>query len=288
MAPMFVWSKRAAATSLEVWEHRFQGVEESHFIISGTPSQPTVQLEVYCQTQKEAQTIRQQWGGSVKRLKMQNWAALAPPPPGPVKIRDRFVIVAQREEKDLEKLKKQFPGRELISVPPDMAFGTGHHATTSTVLRFVVDLAEKWERESRSWTLLDLGCGSAILGIAARKLGAESVWGCDFDAQAIRVARENAVANRTDGLALEVADVLKWKPKIRYDLVIANIFADILNSIFPKLVRSVKRDGVVMISGILHTQAAECLAAGRAAGLEFDRVVKRGRWLSAQGRLKRE
>jgi ribosomal protein L11 methyltransferase len=288
MAPMFVWSKRAAATSLEEWEDRFQGVEESHFVISGTPNQPTIRLEVYCQTQKEAETIRKQWGGAVKKLKIQNWAALAPPPPGPIKIRNRLIIVAQREKKELEKLRKQHPGRELISVPPDMAFGTGHHATTATVLRFVVDVAEKWQRESRPWTVLDLGCGSAILGIAARKLGAESVWGCDFDAQAVRVARENAVANQTDDLTLEVADVLKWKPEIRYDLVIANIFANILNSIFPKLVRSVKPDGIVMISGILHTQAEECLAAGRAAGLQFDRVVKKGRWVSAQGRLKRD
>ena len=286
--PMYIWTKLSAADLLETWEDRFKDIPECHFIVSAVPTRSTITLEVYCPKEKDARAIQKQHGGSVKKLKEQNWVALAPPPPGPIKIRDRLVIVAESKKKELAKLRSLHPGRDLISVPADMAFGTGHHATTATVLRLIVDLAEQWKSEGRPWNMLDLGCGSAILGIAARKLGAASVWGCDFDAHAIRVARENAINNNTPDLALEVADVLKWKPKERYDLVVANIFSNILIAIFPKLVRAMKKDGVVMISGILHTQADDCLAAGRLAGIEFDKVVRKGRWVSAQGSLKKK
>lgn len=285
---MYIWSKLSAACLLETWEDRFKHIPECHFIVSAVPTRSNITLEVYCPKEKEARAIQKQYGGAVKKLKEQNWVALAPPPPGPIKIRDRLVIVAESNKKELAKLRSLHSGRDLISVPADMAFGTGHHATTATILRFIVDLAEQWRSEGRQWNLLDLGCGSAILGIAARKLGASSVWGCDFDAHAIRVARENAVNNDTPDLTLEVADVLKWKPKERYELVVANIFSNILIAIFPKLVRSMKKDGVLMISGILHTQSEDCLAAGRAAGVEFDKIVRKGRWVSAQGHLKKK
>ena len=282
---MFVWSKLSALKWSDAWEERFRGLPNVHPVITAIPGKPTIRVEVYCERRKDANAIQKMFGGSIRTLKKQNWAALSPPPPDPIKVRDRLVIIGQRGKTGMAKAKKKFPGREILSVPPEMAFGTGHHATTATVLRFIADAAGEWRREGRKWTMIDLGCGSGILAMAARRLGAASAWACDFDPDAVRVAKENIERNHVDGVTAEVVDVLKWRPGKRHDCVAANIFFDILVDIFPKLVRSVRNDGVVLVSGILSSQAAECLAAGRRAGLVFDRIVRKGKWVSARGRL---
>ena len=282
---MFVWSKLSVLKWSDAWEERFRGLPNVNPVITAIPGKPTIRVEVYCEHRKAANAIQKMFGGSIRTLKKQNWAAMSPPPPDPIKVRDRLVIIGQRGKPELAKAKKKFPGREILSVPPEMAFGTGHHATTATVLRFIADAAGEWRREGRKWTMIDLGCGSGILAMAARRLGAASAWACDFDPDAVRVARENIERNHVDGVTAEVVDVLKWRPGKRHDCVAANIFFDILVDIFPKLVRSVRKDGVVLVSGILSSQAAECLAAGRRAGLVFDRIVRKGKWVSARGRL---
>ena len=90
--------------------------------------------------------------------------------------------------------------------------------------------------------------------------------------------------NGTKRVTLEVADVLKWKPAKRWDCVAANIFADVLEAIIPKLVRAVKKDGIVILSGILKSQAAHCVAVGEGAGLVFERVMIRGKWVTCVAR----
>ena len=283
---MFVWSKLSAAKWSDAWEERFRGLPHVQTVITLIPGRWTVRVEVYCDRRKDANAIHKMWGGSIRTLKKQNWAALSPPPPDPIKVRDRLVVIGQRGKAAVAKARKKFPGREILSVPPEMAFGTGHHATTATVLRFIADAAEQWRREGRKWSMIDLGCGSGILAMAARRLGASSAWACDFDPDAVRVSKENIKRNQVDGLKADIVDVTKWTPTARHDCVAANIFFDILVDIFPKLVRSVKKDGLVLISGILSAQSEECLAAGRRAGLVFDRIVKKGKWVSALGRLK--
>jgi ribosomal protein L11 methyltransferase len=214
---------------------------------------------------------------------MENWAAWAPPPEAPLKIRDKLVIVSAAKEAEVKVAKERFPDREIIAVPPELAFGSGHHATTATMLRWLVDFAV--EKKGRAWTMLDLGCGSGILSIAAERMGAATAWGCDFDPLAVAAAWRNLRRNRTRRVTIEERDVTRWRPVARHDLVIANIFADILTDIFPKLATAVKKDGLVMVSGILHTQAESCLEAGRRAGLRIESVVRKGKWVSAKARI---
>jgi ribosomal protein L11 methyltransferase len=167
-----------------------------------------------------------------------------------------------------------------------MAFGTGHHETTSTVLRLLVDAAPKLNREGKAWTLADLGCGSGILAIAALKLGARKAWGCDYDPQAVRISKENAIRNDTPKARFTRLDVLQWEPKEQWDIVAANIFHDVLEAAFPQLVKAVAPGGLLILSGILHTQAASCLAAGKKAGFKADRVIRKGKWVTAIGHVK--
>ncbi len=280
---MFVWSKLSTEKWADAWEERFIVGGEQRAVITRIPKRTMIRVEVYCQKRKEAETIKKQFGGSVRELKSQNWAALSAELPPPVKVRDCLLICAERDKKKLAELALENPGRHIISIPADMAFGTGHHATTATVLRMLVDFAE--QHEGQPWTMLDLGTGSGLLAIAAEKLGAQEIWGCDFDALAIKVAKENLKRNKTKLAVLEEADVLKWKPKQRWDCIAANIFADVLEAIIPKIVRSLKKDGVVFLSGILNTQADACLQAGEKAGLVFDTILKKGKWVTAKGRL---
>lgn len=245
-----------------------------------------VRLELYCPSEKVANKVRKEFGGIVRKVKNQNWAALSAEPPPPVKVRDALVICAARTKKEVAEAAKQFPGRQVIAVPADMAFGTGHHATTATVLRLLVDLADGFKAEGKTWSMGDLGCGSGILAIAAQKLGASPVWGCDFDPKAVEVSIDNAKRNGVPDLPFEQVDVLKWKPRRaqQWDVVAANLFADILENAFPTILKVVKPNGVMLLSGILHTQADECLAAGAAAGLVIEQRLKIGKWVTALAR----
>jgi ribosomal protein L11 methyltransferase len=283
---MFVWSKLSALQWSDAWEERFSGIVGVTTVITQIAGRKTIRVEVFCDRKSDAITIQKGFGGSVREVKKQNWAAMAPEPPEPVKVRDKLVICSARTEKEIAQVAKAFPGREIIAVPAELAFGTGHHATTATVLRLLVDEAARWKKEGRKWTVCDLGCGTGILGMAASKLGAHKVWGCDFDPQAVRVSKENVMRNKVERVTFVKADVLTWEPKQKYDCVAANIFHDVLNAAFPAILRAVADDGVVFVSGILNTQAEECLEMGRKAGLVFDKVITKGKWVTARGTKK--
>lgn len=281
---MFVWSKLSAARFADAWEERFPSSSEATLVITSAPGKNTVRVEVYCPQAARAKAIQKEFGGSVRHLKPQNWAALSAKTPPPVKVRETFVICAARTEAETAKARRTFSNRQVIIVPADMAFGTGHHATTATVLRLLVDAAQKLNRAGKKWSLADIGCGSGILAIAAEKLGASRVWGCDYDPAAVRISKENAVRNNTPRARFAKVDVLNWEPRQTWDIVAANIFHDVLEAAFPQLLRSVAPGGMLMLSGILRSQARDCLAAGKKAGFLVEKVVTRGKWVTALGR----
>lgn len=279
---MFVWTKRVPRAESAAWEEAL-GTHQG-LVITDEPAHDRVKLEVFCGSRGETASIKREHGGSVSVLRNRNWAALQPEIPPPVMVRDRLIVSADPDPESPARLAVRYPQRDVICVPADLAFGTGHHATTATVLRLLVDFARS--RKGVKWSLLDLGTGTGVLAIAAEKLGAASAWGCDFDPMAVRVARQNLKRNRTRRVSIEQADVLKWKPGGRHDCVAANLFCDVLEAVFPKLVLSVKRDGVVLVSGILKSQSAACLRAGEKAGLRFSKVITRGKWVTALGVLR--
>lgn len=279
---MFVWSKLSSEKWADAWEERFVGAADQSTVITRIPGRKTIRVEVYCEKRREAEAIKKQFGGSVREIKSQNWAASSAEPPPPVKVRNSLLVCGEKDKDKIAALAEAHPSRTVISIPADMAFGTGHHETTSTVLRLLVDYAGS--KKGQPWSMLDLGTGSGLLAIAAEKLGATDIWGCDFDPLAVKVAKGNLKRNKTKVVALDEADVLKWKPTRRWDCVAANIFADVLEAIFPKIVRALQKDGVVFLSGILHSQSEACLAAGRKAGLTFDLVHRKGKWVTARGK----
>lgn len=274
---MFVWSKLSAAKWLDAWEDRFHG--NPNFVLHVLKGGRSVRVEVFCATKSEAEAIVRQFGGSVRKLST-DWKKATPEIPPPLKVRDAFVVTQASAPKDLKKLAADFPGRQIISIPPEMAFGTGDHATTSTCLRFLVDIARS---RSGSWSCADLGSGSGLLAIAAKKLGAGDVFACDYDPFAVQVAERNLKRNHVEGVETKELDILKWKPRKKYDVVLANIFSTVLIQAFPVIVKTLKPGGDIVLSGILAGQAWDVFTAAAAHGLGFPQVVKKGKWVTARG-----
>ena len=134
-----------------------------------------------------------------------------------------------------------------IRLDPGLAFGTGGHATTRLCLRWLA------EQVSRTDSVLDYGCGSGILAIAAARLGAACVSGVDIDAQAIRASIDNALANGVHGQFRQV-DALAPQT---FSIVVANILANPLRVLAPALAARTRAGGRIALSGILASQATE-------------------------------
>lgn len=276
---MFVWSKLSGASWVDAWEERFAG--NPNLVIEYVKGGKSVRVQVFCETKKEAEGIVKQFGGSVRKLVSADWQKPVEAPK-PLKVRDVFLLTAETGKKELAALRKEHPKRELIVIPPEMAFGTGDHATTSTCLRLLVDVAKK--RKGREWTVADLGTGTGLLAIAARKLGSGAVWACDFDPFAVTVAKRNAERNGTEGIVVVEQDILKWKPgKKGYDVVLANIFSTVLIEAWPVIAKSVAPGGDLIVSGILASQAWEVFEAAARSGLGFTKVIRKGKWVTAHG-----
>ena len=164
-------------------------------------------------------------------------------------------------------LESQYPDRVAIRIDPSMAFGTGTHPSTQLCLQCLEDLVQPGE------TVIDVGCGSGILSIAALELGAGHALAVDIDSQAVRSTRENATVNhvleRLDTGVGSVAEIVAGGFSIsQAPLVLANILAPVIIRLFDAgLADLISPGGKIVLSGILDRQAAEVVAAGTAHGL---------------------
>jgi len=278
-ASMWVWSKLSAAKWEDAWEERFYGNQNA--VVTGLPGGKSIRVDVYCEEKYQALEIAEQFGGSVRELVETDWVALSAKPGPPIKIRDSLLVTSEVDPAGLREMKGLNEGRVVVSIPPEMAFGTGDHPTTASCLRFLADEARA--RRGQAWRLLDLGCGSGVLAIAARLLGAEACEALDYDPRAVEVARHNVDRNGAGGVLVEEADLREWSPGQHYDVVAANLFADVLQSSFGKILRSLGPGGSFILSGVLREQWEETEEAACAAGLVFEVVKKKGKWFSAKG-----
>jgi ribosomal protein L11 methyltransferase len=138
-----------------------------------------------------------------------------------------------------------------IVLDPGLAFGTGSHPTTRLCLRWLDNNLKGGE------SVLDYGCGSGILAIAALKLGASRAVGVDVDTQAVTASRDNAVANQVEGVEFYLPNNA---PKASYDLVVANILTNPLRMLAPLLANATRQGGQIVLSGILESQAQDVMS----------------------------
>lgn len=166
------------------------------------------------------------------------------------------------------------PGDAVVTLDPGMAFGTGLHPTTRACLGLLQEV------EPMPARILDVGCGSGVLALAALRLGASSAVGYDTDALAVEAARANAERN---GLA-EQLDVrhgsLPDAAEERFPLVLANLVAALLVDLAPRLAAHVETGGVLVAGGIVAGRADEVIEALRAAGLDLAEKRDDGEWVA--------
>jgi ribosomal protein L11 methyltransferase len=276
---MFVWSKLSAVKWMDAWEERFAG--NPNLVIEYLKGGKSIRIRLFCETKKDADAVVAQFGGSVREMAHAEWNKPVEAP-RPVKVRDVFILTAETRPKELAALKKANPKREIIVIPPEMAFGTGDHATTSTCLRLLVDVARS--RKGTIWNVADLGSGTGVLAIAARKLGSGETFACDFDPFAVAVGIRNIERNGTPDIVMKEQDVLKWKPRKKgYDVVMANIFSTVLIQAWPVIAKSLASGGDLIVSGILASQAWDVFKAAAESGLGFTKVIRKGKWVTAHG-----
>jgi ribosomal protein L11 methyltransferase len=178
------------------------------------------------------------------------------------------------------------PDAVNLHLDPGLAFGTGTHPTTALCLEWLDGMALSDELMGRE--VLDIGCGSGILAIAALKLGARQATGTDIDPQALQASRDNAARNAIadDDFRLCYPEELDeaGKSMATFPFVIANILAGPLIDLAATVAGHVAPAGRLVLSGILESQADEVLEAYREQGLFMDEPVVREGWVRLSGR----
>ena len=179
----------------------------------------------------------------IETLADNDWVRLTQSQFEPIPISPRLWIVATWHT-------PSNPNAINIVLDPGLAFGTGSHPTTRLCLRWLDSNLRGGEN------ILDYGCGSGILAIAALKLGAAHAVGVDVDLQAVIASRDNAIANQVKDVQFYLPDDA---PQSSYDLVVANILTNPLRMLAPLLAKSTRQGGQIVLSGILEEQAQDMM-----------------------------
>jgi ribosomal protein L11 methyltransferase len=201
-----------------------------------------------------------------------NWVAISQAALPPVHA-GRFTVHGSHDRGRVAR------GPNSILIDAGEAFGTAHHATTLGCLLAI----DRLTRARSFGSVLDLGCGSGVLAIAAAKaMPTARIIAADLDPKSVKVATENVRLNGTSGRIALVTAAGLTHPRLRqrapFDLLIANILAGPLIRLAPALARSVRRGGTLVLSGILIPQAAEVLAAYRSHGFLLERHDRLTGW----------
>ena len=185
-----------------------------------------------------------------------------------------------------ETVEEEDQGKMVLHIDPGTAFGTGMHETTQLCIRQLKKYA------TPDTVLLDVGTGSGILGILALMFGAQRVVGTDLDICAVEAVRENLESNHIDpeNFEMMIGNIITEK-EIQdrvgygcYDIVAANILADVLVALSPVIVNQMKPGGIYITSGIIDDKEAVVVEAVKAAGLEVVEVAHQGEWVGVTAR----
>jgi ribosomal protein L11 methyltransferase len=280
---MYLWRKPAPPRWLDAHEAALRAKANAQLVVIEQPDRKNLQVEVCCNSTTQARQFVRQFGGRIEKLP-RDWLQRFSrgQKTKPIKIGKRLVISNVGGALVSRQRKSGHKGPSHIVIPAGAAFGTGDHATTALSLRLLEEVSRKLKP---GWSLVDLGTGSGILALAAKRFGAQRVIAIDNDAQAIATARENARMNRIDHVYFRIGDVRRWRSAHKIDIVTANLFSQLLIEILPKLKRSLKHNGRMILSGMLRTQDRELRRALRSQKIDVMDVRRRGKWVAMLAKL---
>ena len=184
-----------------------------------------------------------------------------------------------------EEVKPEDADKFMIEIDPGISFGTGKHETTQLCIK---QLIKYIEGAKEAPTVLDVGCGSGILSIVALKLGAKEVVGTDLDADCMISTRDNMQVNHLDeklgtfyvGNLIDDTELQKKVGTEKYDIVVANILADVIIPMAPVIPDRLKKGGYFITSGIIDFKENEVKEAIEAAGLKVIEINHQGEWVN--------
>lgn len=189
------------------------------------------------------------------------------------KITENIVVNPSWEEY------KQKDNEIVIHIDPAMAFGTGTHETTA----LCIELLEKYAKGD---SLLDLGCGSGILMLIAKKLGYKKVVGIDIDENCLEVVKDNFLKNDiSSGYEVYIGDIKKYSFE-KFSVIVSNILVDVLEKILPNIIQSMTDSTYVIFSGILQEKRDSFISYANEYGLELVDEKIKNKWIGLVFKLK--
>ena len=301
---MHQWRKLAHPRWLSAHENVLQTRARGRLVIISRPGRKRLQLEIACTSPNLARKLIEEFGGRAekwprdwlkrfadlhksKQLKIGKRLLISPTgssrgAPKRVGRSHQLPCVTHQPARDPSSSARLGMTRSrrldtvrplLLVIPASAAFGTGGHATTAMSLRVLERLTRNWEK---GWSFADLGTGSGILALAAKRFGAGRVIGIDIDPKAISIAKANARLNKIDNVDFRLGDLRKWKPTGARDIVAANLYSELLIAVLPEL----KRCTWLILSGVLRTQENKFLHVLRRNNIEIVNVKRRGKWIA--------
>ena len=304
---MHQWRKLVEPRWLIKHEDILQARARGRLVIISRPGRKRLQLEIACTSRDLSRKLIEEFGGHAEKWPrdwLKRFTDLIKS--NPLKIGGRLLISAALSSRARRGTSREFgrsrqlhcvtnhapgspasaarlrmtatprshaPRVPLLVIPASAAFGTGEHATTAMSLRLLECLTRQWEK---GWSLADLGTGSGILALAAKRFGAGRVTGIDIDPRAISIAKANARLNKIDNADFRLGDVHRWKPGVRWDVIAANLYNELLISLVSKL----KRTNWLILSGVLQRQEDELRRVLQKNNLEVTSVKRRGKWIA--------
>ena len=266
---MILWQKQATAAWLAAYEAHIEEFAGLGLAVIARPGRTRSLVQVVCPRRSKAERLQRNFGGTIEVLPS-DWSSVSPPHP-PIRIGRRLEIVSQPTPSSGS------DDRLRLIIPAAGAFGTGEHSTTAMSLRL---LEEATRKLPAGWRLLDAGTGTGILALAARRLNAVEVLGLDNDPRAVAHARQNARLNHIGRAKFITADILRWKPHTRYEVVTANLFSELLIAALPILRRALRPNGCLIVSGILREQTESVVHALTKARFHLAQQRRRGKWVA--------
>lgn len=209
------------------------------------------------------------------RIEDQDWSELWKKFFTARRIGESFVVVPSWESFEPE------PGDRVLRLDPGQAFGTGEHPTTELCLELLEALAPRGRSLPAEGPVLDLGCGTGILAIAAVLCGAQKVTATDIEASAVEIARENAARNGVELELYEGDGLAEWAGSRRWSLVLSNIISATLIRLAPAVADAVEPGGHWIVSGVLNSNWPDVREATESAGFAEVEVRERDDWIGA-------